>query len=232
MTLAALIKHGFPYGPTDGGDQDSAAGLTRRIQAGALGILRTFAQALATADANGDLTFEGKGKAKRAAAGEAVAALKELSGGTAAGNVAEKLKRAEEALDRSLPGDTDSPAQAIREMEVRQLLSAMDKTQLHAALRRAAAEGDMLVINAVRNAPAFLQYLPKDTMTAIIGELIARRSPAQAEALDIARDAKGMADKTLADSIGAVTSTVDIDPDTATRIRATAPDNAGGGVAA
>jgi len=220
MSLESLLRHGFAFGPTHKADPDSATFAAQGIQSVALQIVNTYAQAVKEAADDPNLSPAGRTKEQREAGRAAIAAIKELAGSPAATRIAELLTRAEAALDKSVPGDIDSPAQAVREWEVRERLDAMDKSERLAAVRRAANAGDMLVINAIRNAPSIVKpYLPADTMDAVIGEMTEKRAPDRALALRTAREASVVAGKSIADVTAAITTAAHLTPDTATRIR-------------
>jgi len=223
MSLESILKYGLPFAlgkvaPDTPGDY------SQRLRIAAEKLFLTLAAELKAVDANDDLSFEGKTKKKVAIAEAALAGLKELGASPASTRLIEKLTRAQAAYDAAIPGnDPDSPSHVLREIEIRQRLDAMDKSERLAAIRKA----DPLTLSAVRNAPSFVTYVNPDVLNAIADDLVASIAPDKALALKTAREAKGEVDRMLQASINAVTTAVNLEPDSATRIR-----NIGGGAAA
>jgi len=223
-SLAAIRKYGFTTPITAAeGDKKSLRGRARQSQyvlATQLGVFDSKCQRIA---ADRGLSDEGRAEARKAVAKEVLEEIEQLDKFflRPASNEIASLER---TLARTAGlAQSKDPAEAIREMEVRQLFRDMDKGRRVLALEKAVQEGDELSVRAALLAPSVMGLFDARTVDEARNRWAAKQDPETTTALREAQELRAIVEENIADVRNGLATEAGLNDSMRDRIEASTP---------
>jgi hypothetical protein len=209
-TRRAVGVH-LPTWPANLIEQTATAGPLRNFRLardGAETIARTFTGETADINNDPDLSDTGRQRRRAEVASAALAKLNGLTTGVFQQGV-DGVAAARRELVGNKAAKSDSAAEAVRSMEVRNWFRSLAPDERTAALRDAVNEGDVELLAAVYTAPRAMRLLQGARMQEVVAAALAPEQTSNMQALELAHNIAKTALDAVRDYVGPIASRTD-----------------------